>query len=166
MALSPRAFRMPQCTSCIRRLLASSLHDNGPVTIQTRGKKTMPKSDTITVRLLEDTPTFGRAGAVVPVPRGQMRNRWFPQKIASYVLAPELKKLKQNNTPIERDFAFEAELIGRGAKEKKKSRAQKVLEEPEEEEEEEEKSYEVKRISVRAVTSWTSSPARYDTDGA
>lgn len=45
-------------------------------------------------------------GAIVPVPRGMMRNKFFPTRVADYVTMPELKRLKAENVPIERDHAF------------------------------------------------------------
>lgn len=45
-------------------------------------------------------------GALLPLPRGQMRNEWFPRGIADYVLPPEVKKLRLSNVPIQRDHFF------------------------------------------------------------
>lgn len=42
----------------------------------------------------------------MPVPIGLMRNYYFPQHLADYVLQPELKELKRNNVVIERDYNF------------------------------------------------------------
>lgn len=47
-------------------------------------------------------------GHVLPISRGQMRNKWFPKKIASYITIPEMRTLRLNNTIFERDFAFGA----------------------------------------------------------
>jgi hypothetical protein len=35
-----------------------------------------------------------------------MRNKWFPERIAEYVSKQELKALRANNTPTERDLDF------------------------------------------------------------
>lgn len=59
-----------------------------------------------TAKLLKDLPTFGRAGSLVPIPTGQMRNRFFPQRIADYVTQSERRSIKANNIPIERDYNF------------------------------------------------------------
>ncbi len=56
------------------------------------------------------------SGALVPIARGQMRNRWFPFGIAEYVTAPELKTLRLRNVPMERDFQFGAEKLAKGKK--------------------------------------------------
>jgi hypothetical protein len=63
-------------------------------------------SATVTVRLRRSVTSFGRKGALVPVPRGQMRNEWFPRGIAEYVTAPELKTLRINKVAMERDYGF------------------------------------------------------------
>lgn len=48
------------------------------------------------------------AGHILPISRGQMRNNWFPGRVASYITVPELRTLRLNNTIMERDFAFGA----------------------------------------------------------
>ena len=63
-------------------------------------------SATVTVRLRRNVTSFGRKGALVPVPRGQMRNEWFPRGIAEYVTQPELKTLRINKVTMERDYGF------------------------------------------------------------
>jgi len=45
-------------------------------------------------------------GAIVPISMGQMRNDWFPRRIAEYVAIPALKTLRLKNTAMERDFDF------------------------------------------------------------
>ena len=45
-------------------------------------------------------------GAIVPVAPGQMRNKWYPRRIADYVTATELKPLERSNVLVERDFGF------------------------------------------------------------
>ena len=60
-------------------------------------------------KLVRGNPTiFANSfiGAIVPIPRGQMRNEWFPQHIAEYVTLPELKTLRLKNVAMERDFEF------------------------------------------------------------
>ena len=42
----------------------------------------------------------------MPIARGQMRNQWFPQRIAAYVTVPEMRTLRLSNTTMERDFSF------------------------------------------------------------
>ena len=63
-------------------------------------------SATVTVRLRRNVTSFGRKGALVPVPRGQMRNEWFPRGVAEYVTAPALKTLRMNKVAMERDYGF------------------------------------------------------------
>lgn len=46
------------------------------------------------------------SGAIVPVPRGQMRNEWFPRGVAEYVTVSELKDLRVNKVAVERDYGF------------------------------------------------------------
>ena len=69
-------------------------------------KRTTNNSATVTVRLRRNVASFGRKGALVPVPRGQMRNQWFPRGVAEYVTAPELKTLRVNKVAMERDYGF------------------------------------------------------------
>ncbi|KYG41930.1 hypothetical protein M433DRAFT_147243 [Acidomyces richmondensis BFW] len=72
-----------------------------------RGKKKLARpSTTLPVRLLKDVPSFGRKGAIVPIPRGQMRNVWFPASIATYLPHSELRALRRRNIPVERDVSF------------------------------------------------------------
>jgi len=35
-----------------------------------------------------------------------MRNQWFPQRVADYVVPAELKQLKAKDVSLERDFQF------------------------------------------------------------
>lgn len=76
----------------------------------------------LVVRLLRDVKKFGRAGTTlsiatgearsfipdsyVPVARGTMRNKWFPQRMADYVPAAQVKQLKAQGVVIERDPLF------------------------------------------------------------
>jgi ribosomal protein L9 len=46
------------------------------------------------------------SGAIIPVPVGYMRNRFFPRRIAEYVSALELRQLKAQDITLERDHAF------------------------------------------------------------
>ena len=43
----------------------------------------------------------------MPIARGAMRNSWFPEGVAEYVTAPELKTLRIKNVPMDRDFYFD-----------------------------------------------------------
>lgn len=61
--------------------------------------------------LLNHPMLIRTSGHILPVPRGQMRNSWFPQKIASYITVPELRTIRLNGTPIERDFAYGETLV-------------------------------------------------------
>jgi len=45
-------------------------------------------------------------GSFIPVAPALMRNRWLPMRIADYVPEAEVKKLKADNVPIQRDFEF------------------------------------------------------------
>lgn len=45
-------------------------------------------------------------GSIIPVPRGEMRNKFFPQRIAEYVPLSELRHLRANSVPIERDYVY------------------------------------------------------------
>lgn len=45
-------------------------------------------------------------GAIVPISMGQMRNDWFPRRVAEYVTMPELKTLRLNNVAMERNFDY------------------------------------------------------------
>lgn len=79
----------------------------------TRGAKKLARpSGLTTAKLLKDLPTFGRAGSIVPIPTGQMRNRFFPLRIADYVTQAERKAIKANNIPVERDYSFGKEEEG------------------------------------------------------
>ncbi|CZT15945.1 uncharacterized protein RCC_01784 [Ramularia collo-cygni] len=80
---------------------------------QSRGAKKMARpSGMTTAKLLKDLPTFGRAGSLVPIPTGQMRNRFFPLRIADYVTQSERRSIKLNNIPVERDYNFGKEEEG------------------------------------------------------
>ena len=57
-----------------------------------------------------------RPGAIVPLPRGLMRNIWFPTGTADYVTMPELQKLRLTNAAVERDFNFGQDLGTKGSK--------------------------------------------------
>ena len=130
MASHVRPRPIPRCTSCLKNYAFGSLTDHAAPSLgiwqQIRGKKKLTNSTSnIPVRLRKDVKTFGRRGkrpildptsclmstnrnigAIVPIPRGQMRNDWFPRGIAAYVTLPELKTLRLKNTAMERDFEF------------------------------------------------------------
>lgn len=63
----------------------------------------------MTVKLLQDVKTFGRKGSYIPISPAQMRNRWFPKRIADYVPPTQLRELKQQHVTMERDFDFGVE---------------------------------------------------------
>jgi hypothetical protein len=48
-------------------------------------------------------------GAIVPIARGQMRNQFYPSRIAEYVSQSEQRALLKNNVTIERDYTFAVE---------------------------------------------------------
>ncbi|KAF2661140.1 hypothetical protein K491DRAFT_687619 [Lophiostoma macrostomum CBS 122681] len=83
------------------------LHVGGPLQ-QVRGKSKAAREAerNIVVKLIQDVPRFGRAGTYVPLNPAQMRNRWFPKRIADYVPAVQLKQLKAEGTVMGRDFDF------------------------------------------------------------
>jgi hypothetical protein len=77
----------------------------------------------IIVKLLKDTPRYGRAGIMirapdhwlnaklgagtyVPLNPGKMRNKWFPKRLADYVPISQLKQLKADGASIGRDTEF------------------------------------------------------------
>lgn len=45
-------------------------------------------------------------GAIVPMTRGEMRNRFFPMRVADYVTLPEQRILRAQEVVIERDYGF------------------------------------------------------------
>jgi ribosomal protein L9 len=47
-------------------------------------------------------------GAIVPLPRGLMRNYWYPRGKAEYVTRSQLKELGLKDSTIERDVMFMA----------------------------------------------------------
>ncbi|KAK3067095.1 hypothetical protein LTR53_016242 [Teratosphaeriaceae sp. CCFEE 6253] len=101
----------PQCSYCIRRYLAAGFNElaTPPTALhqQVRGKKKLANNNNaVPVRLLKNVSTFGRKGALVPISHGQMRNDWFPRRIAEYVTLPELRTLRARNILPERDFDF------------------------------------------------------------
>lgn len=42
----------------------------------------------------------------MPISIGQMRNEWFPRRVAEYVTDTQLKDMKTRNVTAERDFQF------------------------------------------------------------
>ncbi|OCL13108.1 hypothetical protein AOQ84DRAFT_417129 [Glonium stellatum] len=114
MATLARSSLLPQCTSCARRYARLAFEGWRPLQQsqqQIRGKQKLAKpADTVTIKLLKDVRRFGRKGSCIPISAGQMRNRWYPSRIAEYVSANELKELKRQNVDIERDFTFGVEI--------------------------------------------------------
>lgn len=53
------------------------------------------------------------AGSYVPISIGQMRNEWFPRRVAEYVTNTQLKDLKTRNIASERDFEFGVKTISK-----------------------------------------------------
>ncbi|KAK4542210.1 hypothetical protein LTR36_007058 [Oleoguttula mirabilis] len=110
MALPLRPRAIPQCSACIRSYTFGGIPETisgGALRQQVRGKKKLVNtSTTVPVRLLKNVKTFGRKGAIVPISMGQMRNDWFPRRVAEYVTMPELKTLHVKNVAMERDFDF------------------------------------------------------------
>ncbi|KAH9871728.1 hypothetical protein J1614_005984 [Plenodomus biglobosus] len=98
---------LPQCTSCIRRVVRQQQLDVWP-TQQTRtlSKKAKEDERNIIVKLLKDVPRYGRAGSYVPLNPSLMRNRWFPARIANYVPATQMKQLKASDIDTSRDFSY------------------------------------------------------------
>lgn len=45
-------------------------------------------------------------GSYVPISTGQMRNEWFPKRVAEYVTDTHLKELKTKQVTTDRDFQF------------------------------------------------------------
>ena len=45
-------------------------------------------------------------GAIVPVPYGSMRNFYYPEAVADYIPAPEVRQMRRTNAVIERDRLF------------------------------------------------------------
>ena len=85
--------------------------------------------------------------ALVPVSSGQMRNVWFPQRIAAYVTAPEQRNIRTKNVSTERDFEYGiAELAKnkKGQKDTTPTVAQIV----------EETRVEAPRVEVERITVW------------
>jgi len=98
---------LPACTACVRRL--ARLSPPGLWAWQsTRSLSKKAKEDerNIVVQLLKDMPSYGRAGAYVPINPSLMRNRWFPARVANYVPAPQLKQLKASKVDMARDVAY------------------------------------------------------------
>ncbi|KAF2837702.1 hypothetical protein M501DRAFT_994912 [Patellaria atrata CBS 101060] len=108
MAASVRPPFLPQCALCVRKFTRLGLEGWKPLQQQqSRGLSRNPKSpETITVKLLKDVRSYGRKGAIVPVAIGRMRNLWFPQRIAEYIMRDVKKELKAKNVTIERDPGF------------------------------------------------------------
>ncbi|PPJ58056.1 hypothetical protein CBER1_03865 [Cercospora berteroae] len=113
MALPFTSRTLPQCSACLRNSAWASVSDAAAPAFSlgsrqhVRGKKKQAKpTGNIPARLLKDLPGFGRKGAIVPMARGQLRNNYYPKRIAEYVTMPELRTLRAQNVPIERDYTF------------------------------------------------------------
>ncbi|KAF2396147.1 hypothetical protein EJ06DRAFT_551860 [Trichodelitschia bisporula] len=61
---------------------------------------------TIPVRLLKHLDTYGKQGSIVPIPAGQMRNKFFPARLATYLSPTERKSVLSAPHPPERDTLF------------------------------------------------------------
>ncbi|KAF2813805.1 uncharacterized protein BDZ99DRAFT_459561 [Mytilinidion resinicola] len=107
MASIARSILLPQCASCTRRFTRLGLDGWGSLQQQVRGKQKLVKpSDSVAVKLLKNVKGYGRRGAYIPISPAMMRNHWFPQGKAAYVLPDQLKELKRQKVTIERDFEF------------------------------------------------------------
>lgn len=125
MATFMSPFRVPRCTSCIRRVASLDISEaTFPFHRQLRGKKKTTKlPHTAKVRLLRDIRGFGRQGrhwkplkdrsqlkntigAIIPVAPGRMRNVWYPQGKAEYVTNTQLRGMNMRELVVERDFTF------------------------------------------------------------
>nr|POF04002.1 hypothetical protein CFP56_21758 [Quercus suber] len=74
---------------------------------QIRGKQKQAKGNgEVAARLLKDIKSFGKAGSIVPVAAGRMRNSFFPLSMAVYVTPAQLKALNIPRSEIVRDFTF------------------------------------------------------------
>ncbi|KAF2645044.1 hypothetical protein P280DRAFT_487512 [Massarina eburnea CBS 473.64] len=103
---------LPQCPSCVRRVTRLGLAVWSPLQqVRNKSKAAKEAERNIIVKLLHDTPRFGRAGTYIPINRAMMRNRWFPARIADYVPAVQLKQLKVQGVEIGRDASFGADLL-------------------------------------------------------
>ena len=129
LQLTPR-FRT--CLQCIRRLAyTDSSYLSNPLRIQVRGKKRLPKSETIPVRLLTDVAGYGskgnpvnsfcnnkliKIGTIIAVAPARMRNIWYPNKNARYMTQAEIKDAKQQEVVRERDHFFGVDAEKKGLK--------------------------------------------------
>ncbi|KAI9698618.1 MAG: hypothetical protein M1820_007417 [Bogoriella megaspora] len=108
--MAPHAFRptaVPQCLACTKRITALGFKEWQPFRQQFRGKARAANGASVTtVRLTRDLKGYGRAGSIVPISSGRMRNDWYPRGVADYLTQTETKDLKLKNVPIERDYAF------------------------------------------------------------
>ena len=129
MANLARFSKSIHCLFCLRRIASYDIHDFVlPFHRQLRGKKKRIKHpDLINVKLLVDTPGFGREGkpviiyrsvrsliilgSIIPVVPGRMRNQLYPMQIAAYLSREELRALKAKKALKERDFDFMMEKL-------------------------------------------------------
>ncbi|KAF2097573.1 hypothetical protein NA57DRAFT_58149 [Rhizodiscina lignyota] len=109
MAAPLRPSLLPQCPACARRFVGWGLGNARPPRQQIRGKKKRSQGPlTMPVKLLRDLTGFGKAGAFVPITSGQFRNDWYPKGIADYIPHRQLKELKLQNVPFERNHSYVA----------------------------------------------------------
>lgn len=114
------------CTRLLRPILVSIPNSTPQHAISpnpsfqiVRQKHKLPRSETITVRLLRNVPRFGRKGSYVPVSAGQMRNFWFPRRTAAYIVDPTTKKgISSGSIAVLRDYDFlvDEEVAANGGK--------------------------------------------------
>lgn len=65
--------------------------------------------------------------SIVPVPIGQMRNYYYPRRIAEYVTMTEARDIKRNNVTVERDVLF-GRVVAETSSERVKAAARKARE--------------------------------------
>lgn len=87
---------------------------------QYRGKKKLPTSTTIPIRLLKNIARYGRAGSLVAVSPGTMRNSFFPKGLAAYLSAAEQRTL--GDSVGERDYTYGLKAAQLAAKEETRSK--------------------------------------------
>lgn len=99
---------LPACLACLRRLARppppAGLWAWQPA--RSLSKKAKEDERNVMVQLIKDMPTYGRAGAYVPINPSLMRNRWFPARVANYVPVAQLKQLKASQVEMTRDVSF------------------------------------------------------------
>ncbi|KJX92480.1 Ribosomal protein L9/RNase H1 [Zymoseptoria brevis] len=109
MALPIRTRTIPQCSACLRNYAWTETTSTSLSHQQLRGaKKLASRNDTasIPVRLRKDLPGYGKVGAYIPISSGEMRNKFFPRRLADYTTLQERQALRTRNIPVERDYEF------------------------------------------------------------